>query len=179
METTLWADPAYPCDPIETIHAAAERVSRTLLRFRYTVIGDMSHLRIPEPAPPFRTSRLWEATCFEAFLRAEGENAYLELNFSPSGQWAAYAFTHYRKGLVDAPLPAAPDIAVSRSPDRLDVQVSVAPDLGPGPYLLNVAAILENSVGERSFWAARHPTGGPDFHHPSCFIEHLPSAEQP
>jgi hypothetical protein len=150
-----------------------------LLCFRYTVIGDISYLRIPEPSPPLRTARLWEATCFEAFLRAEGENAYLELNFSPSGQWAAYAFTHYRQGMANASLPAAPEIAVSRTPDRLDVQVAVSPSLDAGPYLLNVAAILENSGGERSFWANGHPTGGPDFHHPSCFIQRLPPAEQP
>ncbi|HEX9948157.1 MAG TPA: DOMON-like domain-containing protein, partial [Allosphingosinicella sp.] len=170
---------AYPCDPIEAIRATAERVTTTLLHFRYTVIGDVSRLRIPPPAPPIRTARLWEATCFEAFLKAEGENAYLELNFSPSGQWAAYAFAHYRQGMADAPLPAAPEIAVSRTSDGLDVRVAVAPPLGPGPYLLNVTAILENSGGERSFWAARHPTDGPDFHHPSCFIEQLPSAGQP
>lgn len=176
METTLRADPAYPCDSIEAIHATAERVSRTLLRFRYSVIGDISRLLIPPPAPPFRTARLWEATCFEAFLRAEGENAYLELNFAPSGQWAAYAFTHYRKNMANAPLPAAPEISVSRSADRLDVAVAVSPSLGAGPYSLNLAAILENSGGERSFWAAHHPTGGPDFHHPGCFIQRLPPA---
>jgi hypothetical protein len=179
MKTELWADPAYPCDPIETIRATAERVSQTLLRFRYDVVGDISHLRIPSPAPPFRTARLWEATCFEAFLRAEGETGYLELNFSPSGQWAAYAFAHYRQGMTDAPLPAAPEISVSRTPGRLTVEVAVSPTLGPGPYSLNVTAILENSGGERSFWAARHPAGGPDFHHPGCFIEQLPAAGQP
>lgn len=177
METTLWADPAFPCDPIEAIRATAERVSQTLLRFRYAVVGDISHLRIPEPAPPFRTARLWEATCFEAFLRAEGENGYLELNFSPSGQWAAYSFTHYREGMTNAPLPAAPEIAVSRSPERLDVQVTVSPILGPGPYWLNLAVILENSGGERSFWAAGHPAGGPDFHHPDCFQLEVPAAK--
>jgi len=179
METKLWADPAYPCDPIETIHATVERVSQTLLRFRYVVIGDISQLRIPPPAPPVRTARLWEATCFEAFLRAEGENAYLELNFSPSSQWAAYAFTHYRQGMANAPLPAAPEISVGRSAGRLEVQVAVSPNLGAGPCSLNVAAILENSGGERSFWAARHPGDGPDFHHPSCFIDRLPPADQP
>ncbi|HLL32247.1 MAG TPA: DOMON-like domain-containing protein [Allosphingosinicella sp.] len=179
METKLWADPACPGDPIEAIHATAERVSLTLLHLRYTVVGDISRLRIPEAAPPLRTPRLWEATCFEAFLRPEGENGYLELNFSPSGQWAAYAFSHYREGMADAPLPAAPEIAVSRSGHGMEIQVAVSPALGPGPYAMNVAAILENRGGERSFWAASHPAGGPDFHHPGCFIHRLPSAEQP
>jgi hypothetical protein len=176
METTLWADPAFPCDPIEAIHVSVERVSQTLLRFRYEVVGDLSHVRIPPPAPSFRTARLWEATCFEAFLRADGENGYLELNFSPSGQWAAYAFTHYRQGMANAPLPAAPEIRVSRGADRLEVEVAVSPSLGPGPYALNVAAILENRSGEKSFWAASHAGDKPDFHHPSCFIQQLPPA---
>jgi hypothetical protein len=176
MDTTLRADPAYPCDPIEAIQASAERVSQTLLRFRYVVVGDISHLRIPPPAPPFRTARLWEATCFEAFLQAEGEKAYLELNFSPSGQWAAYSFTGYREGMANAPLPAAPEISVTRAAGRLEVEVAASPSLGAGPYSMNVTAILENLGGERSFWAARHPTGGPDFHHPSCFIHRLPPA---
>ncbi len=176
MEITLRADPAYPCDAVETIRASAERVSRTLLRFRYTVIGDISRLRVPPPAPPYRTARLWEATCFEAFLRAEGEDSYLELNFSPSGRWAAYAFTHYREGMANAPLPAAPDIWVSRSPGRLEVEAVVAPSLGAGAHEMNVTAILENLGGERSFWAASHPSGGPDFHCPGCFIHRLPPA---
>lgn len=176
METTLRADPAFPCDHIEAVHASAERVSQTLLHFRYAIVGDLSRIRLPPPAPPRRTPRLWEATCFEAFLRAKGENAYIELNFSPSGRWAAYSFTHYRRGMANAPLPAAPEINVSRSADRLEVRVAVSPSLGPGPYELNIAAILENLVGERSFWADRHPSDGPDFHHPSCFIHQLPPA---
>ena len=179
METTLWADPTYPCDPIETIHVTVERPSRTLLHLRYVVVGDLSSIRIPPPAPPLRTSRLWEATCFEAFLRAEGENAYLEFNFAPSGQWAVYAFTHYRHGMTNAPLPAAPEVEVSRSAGRLELRATVSPSLDSGPYAINVAAILENLGGERSFWAASHPSGGPDFHHPSCFIDRLPPAEQP
>jgi hypothetical protein len=178
METTLRADPAYPCDPIEAIHVTAERVSQTLLHLRYAVIGDISRIRIPLPAAPRRTARLWESTCFEAFLRAEGENAYAEFNFSPSGQWAAYGFTHYREGMTDAPLTAAPEIVVRRSVDRFEIRVAVSPSLEAGPYALNVAAILEDLDGERSFWAASHPGGGPDFHHPGCFIQRLPPAAQ-
>ncbi|MEA3062129.1 MAG: hypothetical protein QOJ94_1910 [Sphingomonadales bacterium] len=179
METTLRADPAYPCDPIEAIEVAVDRVSSTRVQFRYVVIGDISRLRIPPPAPPLRTPRLWEATCFEAFLRAEGEDSYLELNFAPSGQWAAFAFTHYRRGMTDAPLPAAPDIWVRRNTDRLELQATVSPGLGAGPYAMNVAAILENVDGGRSFWAARHPDEGPDFHHPGCFLDRLPPAAEP
>jgi hypothetical protein len=80
--------------------------------------------------------------------------------------------------MANAPLPASPEIAVSRSSDRLDIQVAVSPSLGAGPYAMNVAAILESVGGERSFWATSHP-GGPDFHHPGCFLHRLPPAPAP
>ena len=45
-----------------------------------------------------RAPELWKTTCFEAFLRAKGEEAYREWNFAPTGNWAAYDFKRYRKG---------------------------------------------------------------------------------
>jgi len=45
-----------------------------------------------------RVDELWKTTCFEAFLRADGEEAYREWNFAPSGDWAAYDFVTYREG---------------------------------------------------------------------------------
>ena len=176
METTLCADPAYPFDAVESIRVRVERRSLSRLRLRYVVVGDVSRIRIPPSAEPLRTTGLWEATCFEAFIRREGEDRYVELNFSPSGQWAAYAFSGYRQDMRDAPLASAPRIAVKRSADRLEIEAALSADLGPGPHALNVAAILQDLEGERSFWAASHPAGGPDFHHPGCFIERLPPA---
>lgn len=55
-------------------------------------------LRLPEAVTPSRADGLWQTTCFELFLRRPGERGYMEFNFSPSGQWAAYTFLDYRDG---------------------------------------------------------------------------------
>ncbi len=57
---------------------------------------------MPEPAEPKRASDLWQTTCFEAFLRALGEQGYREWNFAPSTKWAAYDFNTMRAGMKDA-----------------------------------------------------------------------------
>lgn len=54
-------------------------------------------MRIAEPSPdPAQTGRLWEQTCFEAFIADTGKAAYREYNFAPSGDWAVYEFSDYR-----------------------------------------------------------------------------------
>lgn len=81
------------------IHSLAADVERTPdggLVFSYRLQGDMARLRIPAGVAG-RGDRLWEQTCFEAFIAPRGATAYVEFNFSPSGQWAAYAFSDYRQ----------------------------------------------------------------------------------
>ena len=56
-------------------------------------------LILPAPAEPTRADELWKHTCCELFLLNPADNSYLEFNFSPSGQWAAYRFDSYRAGM--------------------------------------------------------------------------------
>ena len=73
-------------------------VEQNLLRITYLVKGDIRTLKIPAKCSSRRVDRLWEHTCFEAFIRADGDPSYYEFNFSPSGEWAAYSFRGYRDG---------------------------------------------------------------------------------
>jgi hypothetical protein len=164
---------------LQAIEASIERQSATLVRLRYGVIGSLQEIAVPAPAPPLRVHRLWEGTCFEAFLRAEDEEPYLELNFSPSGAWAAYAFSGYRTGMAEAPLLAEPEIRSTQSADGLEMDIVVSLNLHPGVHAVNLAAVIRSRGGERSFWAARHPRGEPDFHAPGCFIHQLAAAPAP
>ena len=66
---------------------------------------------IPARSAPRRAERLWERTCFEAFVAAGAGSRYYELNFSPSTEWAAYAFDGSREGLRRLALEAPPSIA--------------------------------------------------------------------
>jgi len=56
-------------------------------------------LALPAAVFPARADGLWQRTCFELFLRDPGTGGYLEFNFSPSGEWAAYQFDGYRTGM--------------------------------------------------------------------------------
>jgi hypothetical protein len=178
MKAALSAHPAYP-SLVDSIGVEIERVSATLLRFRYRVEGEVGRIALPPPASPLRTDNLWRTTCFEAFIAPmEGEN-YRELNFSPSSQWAAYDFASYRAGIVQAWAPTPPDIRLDVEAGALELIVAMSLDLDPGSYRLGLSAVIEDKGGTKAFWAAGHAGSAPDFHHPSCFWLELPPPPAP
>ena len=151
-----------------------ERASPGALDVRFRLDGPTSELRIPARRPPRIASRLWEHTCFEAFVAAAGGAAYHEMNFAPSGAWAAFAFRGYRDGEPLSDPALAPAIAVRREAGRLllDARVPLArlsPAYAGGRLRVALTAVIEAADGGRSFWALRHPAGLPDFHHRDGF----------
>jgi hypothetical protein len=136
----------------------------------FALMGDLTAVRMPEPRPSRRADGLWRHTCFEAFAMAGEGPGYREFNFSPSGEWAVYAFRAYRDGGEPVPEPA-PGIALRRSGDRLALEAEIHPDwLPPGDSLrLGLSAVVEDADGGLSYWALRHPPGTPDFHHRDAF----------
>jgi hypothetical protein len=136
--------------------------------------GELSRLRIPESRPPHPVDGLWRHTCFEVFVMAGDGPGYREFNFSPSGEWAAYAFRDYRDGgLPEVALD--PAIAVRRSGDRLELDAAIRREsLPPGRLLqLGLSAVVEDTDGRLSYWALKHPPGTPDFHHTEAFALEL------
>ena len=157
------------------------RPEPALLALRYRVTGPLRNLRLPPAAPPARTDELWRQTCFEAFVMDPG-GGYLELNFAPSSQWAAYRFDGYRAGMAALAAVAAPRIATAAEGDQLEVRV--AADLGgvdgfdrAPSWRLGVSVVLEDSDGRISYWALAHAPGKPDFHHPDGFAFDLAITE--
>jgi hypothetical protein len=172
-QASLLPHPEFPGEAVQRIAASAELAGPDLLRFRYLLEADLRRLRVPPPvAGADRADRLWAHTCFEAFVGFARSPGYLELNFSPSGEWAAYRFDAYRQGMRAA-LDAAARLALSRSGDRLELQAEVRAGgiLAPEPPTLRVglSTVVEDLEGRLSYWALRHPPGRPDFHHPDSF----------
>jgi hypothetical protein len=168
-----------PAGPVLSISVEIGRPDPATLRLRYLLEGEVARLAIPSVAAPQRTDELWRHTCFEAFLRPEPGEAYAELNFSPSTQWAAYAFTGYREGMAPAKI-AAPGIDVAQTADALDLAVLLnlaGLNLRPGPCRLALSAVIEDATGAKSYWALAHAPGRPDFHHRSSFACQLPISE--
>jgi hypothetical protein len=168
MRADLQPHPDFPAPSGITVAVEAERSGNALL-LRYRLSGDAGRLLLPAPAEPLRTDGLWRHSCFEAFVRPADSESYVELNFSPSTQWAAYRFDCYRSGMAE--LDAEPRIA--RAETGLDVRVEL--NLS-GHWHVGLCAVLEANDGTLSYWALRHPQGRPDFHHRDCFALELASA---
>lgn len=149
-----------------------------VLEFSFSLEGDLARLRIPQRRPPRRAERLWQHTCFEAFIGRMDSPAYHELNFSPSGEWAVYAFRGYRDREPLADDEYEPRIAVRHARERLELGAVIALDrvsLIQERALLKLAlsAVIEEESGALSYWALKHPPGKPDFHYPDAFALEL------
>ncbi|MCJ8156166.1 DOMON-like domain-containing protein [Sphingomonas sp. LaA6.9] len=145
-----------------------------MLTLEFQAIGRIADLRIPNSATPVRRDGLWQHSCFEAFVAAGG--VYHEFNFAPSAEWAAYGFSGYRTGMRDLDI-AAPAIQLRAGDELLALTVSLAladlPERNSAQWQLGLSAIIEESDGNKSYWALAHAPGKPDFHHPDCFAHPL------
>jgi hypothetical protein len=165
----------------EAVHRIETHVGWTQseeIALNYVLKGNIDRLRIPTSRAPRRVDRLWEHTCFEAFVSVKGRPEYYEFNFAPSGEWAAYTFRRYRDGepLEDEEL--APEVTLRGAADSLDVaaivRVNRLSTMQPRASLrLALSAVIEDNDGTLSYWALKHPPGKPDFHHPDGFALEL------
>jgi hypothetical protein len=159
----LWANVDY---------AAAFGATATL-NIWFGMNAPMSRVVIPQSEVPSRRDELWRTTCFEAFLRGDGEDAYQEWNFAPAGDWAAYDFLGYRKGMSNAEVGAPPYIRLEDNLTWWTLGATIAVPSG-NTWELGVSAVIEEQDGTKSYWALAHSAEKPDFHHPDCFAAKLP-----
>ena len=137
-------------------------------QLRYALRGDVGRLAVPAASgTPQARDGLWQHTCFEAFAARPDEAGYWEFNFSPSGDWAAYAFASERVRCAVQPPVQAPRIqCVRAAPDALQLEVWL-PDWVNAPqraWQWGLSAVLEDTQGALAYWALHHPKGQPDFH---------------
>jgi len=160
----------------ETVRAVEVRIRRSAsaeLQMTFRIDGDIRRIRVPPPAVPRIATQLWRHTCFEAFIAVEGQPAYHEFNFAPSGEWAVYAFSGYRNGGPLANEMMRPHMAVRTTDSRLELYALVRLDglsaNHPRASLrIGLSAVIEASDG-LSYWALRHPADKPDFHDAAGF----------
>ena len=160
----------------ETVRAVEVRIRRSAsaeLQMTFRLDGDIRRTRVPPPVVPRIATQLWRHTCFEAFIAVEGQPAYHEFNFAPSGEWAVYAFSGYRNGGPLANEMMRPHIAVRSTDSRLELDALVRLDSlsanHPRASLrIGLSAVIEASDG-LSYWALRHPADKPDFHDAAGF----------
>jgi hypothetical protein len=109
----------------------------------------------------------------------DATEVYDEFNFSPSGEWAAYRFDAYRRGMTPLAMDA-PRIDVRRHGEHLEIDVEwlSPPDLRKPQTnrVASITAVLEDRDAGLSYWALRHAAQKPDFHHRDSFVLQLPAA---
>jgi hypothetical protein len=161
--------------PGAAVRSIRTHVERTAARLRvtYTLEGELEALRIPAKGHARIGERLWQHTCFEVFVRADGDG-YHEINISPSRAWAVYAFARYREGeaLFDEGLAPAVDVRCAPYELELDATIDLArlsPAYANTALLIGLSAVVEATDGSLSYWALAHAPGRPDFHHAHSF----------
>ena len=139
----------------------------------YCIGAPASRFVVPTAADdePGRAENLWETTCFEAFVRTPGEDAYREWNFAPSGNWAAYDFKEMREGRAEADV-SAPYVRIEDNMTWWAVGATIALP-SKKRWELGLSAVLEEQDGTKSYWALAHAHEKPDFHLRDCFAAKL------
>jgi len=160
-----------PAGAVRSIEVRVRR-RRDGLDASYAVEGDLGRVLLPAPRSPRAAERLWEHTCCELFVARKGAPGYEEFNFSPSGEWASYVFSDYRRTAGSKARAIAPRIVSRLQGNRLLLETSV-PLSVQGDLELGLSAVIEEQGGALSYWALRHPPGKPDFHHRGAFAMEL------
>ena len=139
-----------------------------VLQVRFVLRSPGNSLSWPALAlPPARRDGLWQSTCLEAFIAAEGEASYWEVNLAPNGNWNVYALSGYRENLQPVAEVTSLPYSLRRSEDTLELQFQL--DLSrwiPADQRVEVSltAVLEDPHQSLSYWAWKHSGDEPDFH---------------
>jgi hypothetical protein len=160
-------------EAMRAIQVLVRRSTAAELQMTFRLDGDLRRIQIPRPGTPRIATDLWRHTCFEAFIAIEGQTAYFEFNFAPSGEWAVCEFTAYRDGGPIANENLRPLIAVRSTETQLELDSIVRLDnlsaIHPKATLhVGLCAVIEAGDG-LSYWALRHPIDQPDFHNADGF----------
>lgn len=173
----------HPASTSPSIHGVEVEIAVAAdggLDLSYTVAAAPGALLVPPPSADttLPVDGLWRHTCLEVFLMRSSGSAYREFNFSPSGQWAAYAFSapRQRDAAAEAGWRTPPAIVFSPLAGGFALRATLpAGHLpgGEGGLRVGLAAVLEthppDSPALCTYWALQHPSPQPDFHHPAAF----------
>ena len=162
-----------------TVAARVELGKGFRLELEYVLAGDLAQLAIPRRVRAGRAERLWEHTCFEAFVAPAEGTRYCEINLAPSTEWVAYAFDSYRHGMRPLELKKPPALQVAETASEL--RVTAAIELGnladaPWPWRIGLTAVVEDRTGARAYYALKHSREKPDFHDAVSFTVLLGSS---
>ncbi len=175
---TMICHPKTPAPFIHSLHVHVTYQAQFGLRLYYDVKGDLAQLKCPSTQPSQAVDGLWQHTCFEVFIAIPNDDRYYEFNFSPSTEWAGYAFSDYRTRQTADYVPQTPTLKITQAAECLQLEAFISADdlpllagLSPQTNLqLGLSAVIEAQAGTLSYWALQHPDAQPNFHHRDSFM---------
>lgn len=174
----LVCHPDTPAKAVQGVTATLQISDTTRYRLSFDIVAPRDAVVLPTRAEPLRRDGLWTTTCVEMFVGTTIAPYYLEYNYSPSGEWAAYRFLDYRSEMTQLEIEFAPEINVIAGADRTSIRiVSFFPTMRYETTEIGLSAVIEEADGTKSYWALAHPPGAPDFHHADCFALSLPAPD--
>jgi hypothetical protein len=169
---SLIPHPSTPCPPVSAITIEIARPAPETLTLSYRIAGDLDALRVPTAADRLDPDRLFAHTCCELFVAPDDGPAYIEWNFSPSGQSASFEFVRYRERGPSTGLCVV-RVETARVDGALRLRAHVPLPALRRDACLGLSTVIEDVTGERFFWALHHPSDRPDFHHREGFAVRL------
>jgi hypothetical protein len=164
---------------VDQLQSQVTRLDNGDLQFSYYLQGRLAALKLPAKTQTKAQDGLWQHTCFEAFVQAQGSSAYYEFNFSPSSEWAAYAFNAYRERVLTWQPSVAPTLQMDYLSDECFVLMATIPACllplceAHTAWLIGLSAVIEDGQGHKSYWALNHVAENPDFHQAASFMATL------
>ncbi len=172
--------PACAAGPLRAVSVSGALHADGRITLDYLLQGELLQLRLPPPArAPQRRDELWRHTCLELFAQREAAADYVEFNFSPSGDWAAYGFESYRRGSTPYEQQPVGITLHPLGPGQLRIQACAQLPGGMPRWQLGLAAVIEAGDGTLGYWALRHTGAKPDFHAADNFDLALEFAPRP
>lgn len=155
-------------------------ISAEELQFKFKLMGlpaDIARLVWPRATVGAASRRdgLWQTTVFELFIGEPGKSAYLEFNFSPSGDWNAYRFSSEREGMQEiASLRENVVKKMRKTTDTIVVEgtLNLQKLSLNRPIELSATSILDFD-SHKEYWAIAHKGEKPDFHLRKSFIARI------
>ena len=172
----LHRHPSSPPSPVAAISASVQVEPHDLV-IQFVVRGHLDAVRWPPRSDGGTADALWQHTCLEAFIAPETGSAYREFNFSPSGQWAHYAFAAERQRHVTPPPARAPLLDMRHTAAGYELVAVLDRASLPAARALQIGlcAVVESMDGHTSHWALHHPKDKPDFHDRAGWTLRLPN----
>jgi hypothetical protein len=152
------------------------------LAITYQLRGNLTAVVLPAPSTtgaPRRLDGLWEHTCFELFLAAEGLEPYWELNLAPNGDWNLYRLDGYRRGLAPVGDRDALPFAVRGTGQGMELEVNLQLPLELAlacrqrALQVGITTVMEHPQGDLTYWALSHGGAEADFHRREDFLLQL------